>query len=103
MKVSESLKVAAIITKLPNTWNDYIKKLFHISKDLTFDQLIKHIRVEEETRIREKRFALEAIPKVNVIGTKTSKTRKHVELESENSSDKKNMTCFFCGKKGHLK
>lgn len=103
VKVSKSHQVDAIIDKLPNTWNDYKKKLLHTSEDLTLDQLIKHIRIKEETRICEKRFALEAVSKVNVTETKTSKKRKHVSIANENSSKKKNKTCFFCGKQGHFK
>ncbi|XP_019263214.1 PREDICTED: uncharacterized protein LOC109240977 [Nicotiana attenuata] len=47
--VSESLQVAAILAKLPASWNDYRKKLLHSSEDFNVDQLTKHIRIEEES------------------------------------------------------
>ncbi|XP_019267223.1 PREDICTED: uncharacterized protein LOC109244570 [Nicotiana attenuata] len=47
--VSESLQVAAILAKLPATWNDYRKKLLHSSENFIVDQLTKHIRIEEES------------------------------------------------------
>lgn len=49
------LQVAAIMTKLPSTWNDYRKKLLYTSKDFTIEQLLKHIQIEEEIRIYEKK------------------------------------------------
>ncbi|XP_019233919.1 PREDICTED: uncharacterized protein LOC109214459 [Nicotiana attenuata] len=36
--VFESLQVAAILAKLPATWNDYRKKLLHSSEDFNVDQ-----------------------------------------------------------------
>ena len=33
--VFEQLQVTTLITKLPTTWNDYRKKLLHITKDFT--------------------------------------------------------------------
>ena len=59
--------MAAVIAKLPTTWNDYRKKLLHTFENFTIDQLIKHIRIEEETRIRENKFILETGFKVNFV------------------------------------
>lgn len=60
IEVSDQRQVGAVIAKLPSTWNDYRKKLLHTSENFTIDQLTKHIRIEEETRIRENKFALES-------------------------------------------
>ncbi|GJU77538.1 ribonuclease H-like domain-containing protein [Tanacetum coccineum] len=54
IEIHEKLLVGAIITKLPSSWHNYRKKLMHTSEDFTLDQIQKHIRIEEETRIREK-------------------------------------------------
>ena len=43
VEVSEQLQVAAVITRLLSSWNNYRKKLLHTSKDLTLYQLFKHI------------------------------------------------------------
>ena len=114
IEVSEPLQVAAVIAKLPTTWNDYRKKLLHTYEDFTIDQLVKHIRIEEGTRFRDNKFTLQFGSKVNNIeygikksgkpGIKSGFKRKHVELSIENTANnKKNKSCFFCGKKGHFK
>ena len=57
IEVSEQLQVVAVIAKLPTTWNDYRKKLLHTSEDFSIDQLMKHIRIEEENRSRDNKNA----------------------------------------------
>ncbi|GJV15550.1 zinc finger, CCHC-type containing protein [Tanacetum coccineum] len=63
IEIPEKLLVGAIITKLPYSWHNYRKKLMHTSEDFTLDQIQKYLRIEEETRIREK----------NLNGASTSK------------------------------
>lgn len=65
--ISEPLQVGAIIAKLPLSWNDYRKKLLHSSKRFTLNQLQKHLRSEEETRIRDGKQSVQYDPKVNFI------------------------------------
>ena len=48
--IPETLQVGAIISKLPSTWNDYRKKLLHLGEDFTVEKLLRHLRIEEETR-----------------------------------------------------
>ena len=114
IEVSEPLQVAAVIAKLPTTWNDYRKKLLHTSEDFTIDQLIKHIQIEEKSRIHENKFILETGSKVNFIessnkhvnkvGYRLENKRKQADVSSDNTANnKKNKSCFFCGKKGHFK
>ncbi|KAJ9535864.1 hypothetical protein OSB04_un000978 [Centaurea solstitialis] len=52
--IPDQLVVGGIIAKLPPSWNDYRKKLLHTTEDFTLEQLQKHLRIEEETRNREK-------------------------------------------------
>ncbi|GJY41593.1 hypothetical protein Tco_0428863 [Tanacetum coccineum] len=52
--MEDNLLVRAIITKLPSSWHNYKKKLLHTSEDFILDQIHKHLRIKEETRIREK-------------------------------------------------
>nr|GEV31955.1 hypothetical protein [Tanacetum cinerariifolium] len=63
----EKLLVGAIITKLPSSWYNYKKKLMHTSKDFTLDQIQKHLRIEKETRIREKNLNGASSSKVNYV------------------------------------
>ena len=106
IEVSEPLKVAAVIAKLPTTWNDYRKKLLHTYENFTIDQLVKHIRIEEGTRFHDNKFALQSSSKVNNIESSTKKSgkleiksgfeRKHAKLLNENSANnKKNKSYFF--------
>ncbi|CAL1407233.1 unnamed protein product [Linum trigynum] len=68
--------VGAIIAKLPPSWNNYRKKLLHTSEDFTLEQIQKHLRIEEETRIRDKDLNSEApsSSKVNVVEIKGNTT-----------------------------
>jgi hypothetical protein len=47
--VFDTMQVGAIIGKLPPSWNDYRKKLMHITKYFTIEKIPKHLRIEEET------------------------------------------------------
>nr|GEY47464.1 hypothetical protein [Tanacetum cinerariifolium] len=67
IEIPEKLLVRAIITKLPSSWHNYRKKLMHTSEDFTLDQIQKHLRIEEETRIREKNLNGASSSKVNYV------------------------------------
>ncbi|KAJ9542149.1 hypothetical protein OSB04_028655 [Centaurea solstitialis] len=53
--IVELFQVGAIIAKLPPSWKDFSKRMMHKSEDFSLDDLMKHLRIEEETRIRDKR------------------------------------------------
>ena len=40
--------------KLSSSWNGYRKKLLHNFEDYSLEQLMKHLRIEEESKVREK-------------------------------------------------
>ena len=65
--VPESLQVGGIIAKLPTTWNDYRKKLLHTTEEFSLEQIQKHLRIEEETKIHVKNFASESVTKINFV------------------------------------
>ncbi|KAI3767273.1 hypothetical protein L2E82_17365 [Cichorium intybus] len=50
----ELFQVGAIIAKLPPSWRDFSKRMMHKSEDYSLDDLLKHLRIEEETRNRDK-------------------------------------------------
>ncbi|MEI4908009.1 hypothetical protein Q8G40_28405, partial [Klebsiella pneumoniae] len=52
--MAEPFQVGAIITKLPQSWNGYRKKLLHSSEDYSLEKIQKHLRIEDVSRIREK-------------------------------------------------
>nr|KAJ0199183.1 hypothetical protein LSAT_V11C600308020 [Lactuca sativa] len=55
ISLPELFQVGAIITKLPPSWKDFSKIMMHKYEDYSLDDLMKHLRIEEETRIRDKR------------------------------------------------
>ncbi|GKD83034.1 glucose-6-phosphate isomerase 1, chloroplastic, partial [Tanacetum coccineum] len=67
IEIPEKLLVGAIITKFPSSWHNYRKKLMHTSEDFTLDQIQKHLRIKEETRIREKNLNGASSSKVNYV------------------------------------
>ncbi|KAJ9567237.1 hypothetical protein OSB04_003203 [Centaurea solstitialis] len=53
--IVELFQVGAIIAKLPPSWKDFSKRMMHKYEDFSLDDLLKHLRIEEETRNRDKR------------------------------------------------
>ncbi|CAL1368171.1 unnamed protein product [Linum trigynum] len=104
----------AIIAKLPPSWNNYRKKLLHTSEEFTLEQIQKHLRIEEETRIRDKDLNSEAplSSKVNVVESKKGKKRKAMNNSNNQTNNQKNKkkksspmstkNCFNCGQLGQI-
>ena len=51
MKIDEEFQAAAFIEKLPPSWKDYRNYLKHKRRDLSMEDLIVHIRIEESNRM----------------------------------------------------
>ncbi|GJU81401.1 retrovirus-related pol polyprotein from transposon TNT 1-94 [Tanacetum coccineum] len=112
IEILEKLLVGAIITKFPSSWHNYKKKLMHTSDDFTLDQIQKHLRIEEETRVREKNLNGASSSKVNYVDSRKNnkgndKKRKGTWNSSKNNKkDKKPLSevvCYKCGEKWHIK
>ena len=43
INILESFQVSSIIAILPPSWNNFRKKLLHMSKDLTLEQFEQHL------------------------------------------------------------
>nr|GEW30939.1 hypothetical protein [Tanacetum cinerariifolium] len=109
IEIPEKLLVGAIITKLPSSWHNYRKKLMHTSEDFTLDRIQKHLRIKEETCIREKNLNGASSSKVNYVDSGKNnkgndKKRKGTWNSSkDNNKDKKSLSdvvCCNCGEKG---
>ena len=99
--IPETLQVGAIISKLPSTWNDYRKKLLHLGEDFTVEKLLRHLRIEEETRKRDAVY-LSQNSKVNHVGEEKANKGKRKKSSVDYKQDKKRQrSCFHCHKKGH--
>ncbi|GJT50981.1 retrovirus-related pol polyprotein from transposon TNT 1-94 [Tanacetum coccineum] len=94
IEIHQNLLVGAIITKLPSSWRNYRKKLMHTSEDFTMGQFQKHLRIKEETCIREKNMNGASSSKVNYVdsGTKNKgndkKRKGHIKRYCKNSKKK---------------
>ncbi|KAH9717746.1 hypothetical protein KPL71_021946 [Citrus sinensis] len=102
-KYKTEKEVGAIIAKLPQSWNDYRKKLLHSKENITLEELQKHMVIEEETRSRESKDRHDST-KVNVV--EASKFSKNFKVKNDKKFKKSSTqkffgNCFFCGKKGH--
>uniref|UniRef100_A0A2N9HPB4 Retrovirus-related Pol polyprotein from transposon TNT 1-94-like beta-barrel domain-containing protein n=1 Tax=Fagus sylvatica TaxID=28930 RepID=A0A2N9HPB4_FAGSY len=123
--VAENLQVGAIIAKLPPSWNDYRKKLMHTTEDFTIEQIQKHLRIEEETRIRDKKINKKKQKKDHKVPNKANMVEEnsdivamvsnlHISMVSElNMADAKSKsldwwydtgaTVHVCNNKSHFK
>lgn len=53
MKMCEILQANVVIEKLPESWNNYHNHMKHMKKDMTLDELIGHMKIEEANRLKE--------------------------------------------------
>lgn len=107
--IPDPMIVGAIMHKLPQTWNNYRKKLLHMVEDMSLEKLQKSIQIEEETRNRDKSFSSQNFSKVHNV--EASKYQKNFKVKNDKgkfkranySNKQKNVdgACFHCGKKGH--
>src|SRR4051812_3374143 len=76
MELSESFQVACVIEKLPPAWKDFKNYLKHKRKEMTMEDLIVRLRIEEDNRKSEKRGSTAVDPKANVVEhSQTSKKK----------------------------
>ena len=69
----EAFVVGCLIEKLPNSWKDYKNSMKHKRKHMNFEDVIVHIRIKEENKIRDKaEKATEFSSKVNMVKSNTS-------------------------------
>ena len=68
MSLSESFQVASLVEKLPPAWIDFKNYLKHKRKEMTIDELIVRLRIEEDNCKAEKRNGKNFIEsKANVV------------------------------------
>ena len=71
MVISESFQVGAIIEKQPPGWKDFKKYLKHKKKEMTVEDLIVRLRIEEDNRSAGKKINKDAsVAKANMVETK---------------------------------
>ena len=108
MSLSESFQVAAMIEKLPSGWKDFKNYLKHKRKDMSLEDLIVRLRIEEDNRGSEKRASQSVEARANVVELqpKNNKKRKNASEGSKQGPKQKFVKkfkgkCFNCDKMGH--
>ncbi|KAI9175151.1 hypothetical protein LWI28_028175 [Acer negundo] len=72
--------IGAIVAKLPQTWNNYRKKLLHMVEDISLENFQKSIQIEEETRNHDKSVLSQDSSKVHVVEA-GSKYKKNFKID----------------------
>ena len=67
MNLSETFQVAAMIEKLPPSWVDFKNYLKHKRKEMTIEDLIVRLRIEEDNKMAQKSTSLQAEAKANLV------------------------------------
>ncbi|GJY00400.1 zinc finger, CCHC-type containing protein [Tanacetum coccineum] len=109
----ESIKVSCIIDKLPPSWKDFKHTLKHLKVELTRIELGSHLYIEESLRAQDndkpKGNNVAGPSVVYIVGHNNSSRYnenkgkcKHHETKA-NPNKKPKVTCWKCGKPGHLK
>ncbi|GJR66459.1 zinc finger, CCHC-type containing protein [Tanacetum coccineum] len=113
MNMDESIKVSCIIDKLPPSWKDFKHTLKYLKEELTLIELGSHLRIEESLRAQDndkpKGNNVAGPSVVNMVEHNNSSRyndnkgkRKHHDTRA-NPNKKPKVTCWKCGKPGHLK
>ena len=68
IKLPESFVVGSLIETLPNSWKDYKNNMKHKRKQMSIEDVIIHIKIEEQNKTRDKaERAKELSSKENVV------------------------------------
>ncbi|KZV17034.1 hypothetical protein F511_34284 [Dorcoceras hygrometricum] len=106
MEINEPFQVATIIEKLSQMWRDFKNYLKHKRKEMTLEELIVRLRIEEDSRTsyaKTYKKAMEAEAKANLTESSNAKKRKRSFNENKRGTTKKfKGTCYNCGKPNHM-
>ena len=67
MELSESFQVACVIEKLPPAWSDFKNYLKHKRKEMSMEDRIVRLRIEEDNKRSEKKGSTPTDAKANVV------------------------------------
>ncbi|XP_049414632.1 uncharacterized protein LOC125877352 [Solanum stenotomum] len=82
--INEAFQVAAMIEKLPHLWKDFKNYLKHKRKEISLEDLIVRLRIEDDNKAAEKRSrGNSTILGVNIVKDGRSKKRKANSEETQ--------------------
>ena len=105
--------VGYLVETLLKSWKDYKNNMNHKRKQMSLEDVIIHIRIEEQNRNRDNVEKVnELSSKVNVVEEKpkpknnrsikkNSRTMPNASNKVQNPTIKQRGNCFVCGKFGH--
>ncbi|GJU47576.1 hypothetical protein Tco_1204842 [Tanacetum coccineum] len=91
MTVSETFQVAAIIEKLPPSWVDFKNYLKHKRKEMSVEDLIVRLRIEEDNKLAQKNTYAPDSAKANMVehAGLSSKSNSKAKGKGKKKNDKK--------------
>jgi hypothetical protein len=119
MKICETFQANCLLDKLPPSWEGYVHSLKHKQKDFTLQELVSHIKIEEQNRLQLKGKTREhSSSTANLVESKSAGKFKGYKGKGPNqfhgtrnnrfNKDKEttpkrqfNGKCFTCGEFGH--
>ncbi|KAH0653493.1 hypothetical protein KY289_031171 [Solanum tuberosum] len=101
MVVNEAFQVAAMIEKLPPSWNDFKNHRKHKREEMKLEDLVIWLKIEEDNKTAEKKSRKSStIIGVNIVEeapTKGKKRKKSNGQKSEQAKKKFKGNCYNCG------
>ncbi|RVW72567.1 hypothetical protein CK203_060077 [Vitis vinifera] len=94
IELPEAFQVGAIMAKLPSSWKGYRKRILHKSEDYSLEKIQKHLRIEEESRSRDK-----MVEESNGGTNKANAVSKANHPRGKNNNDKRNSGNYMSPKK----
>ncbi|XP_071719007.1 uncharacterized protein [Rutidosis leptorrhynchoides] len=116
MVISEGFQVAAVIEKLPPSWMDFKNYLKHKRKEMTVEDLVVRLRIEEDNKVALKKSCTPSSAKLNVVEYGQSSRGNKGKGKAENKykgkgsklgpkggvmKNKFQCTCYNCDQPGH--
>ncbi|XP_070023337.1 uncharacterized protein [Nicotiana sylvestris] len=104
MVINKAFQVPAFIEKLLPLWKDFKNYLKHKSKEMTLEDLIVHLRIEEDNKNTEnKSRGNSTIIRANIVEEEPQNKKSKKASGPKNYPCKKKFkgNCHNCGKSGH--
>ncbi|GJY57631.1 retrovirus-related pol polyprotein from transposon TNT 1-94 [Tanacetum coccineum] len=112
LNLSETFQVAAMIEKLPPSWVDFKNYLKHKRKEMSVEDLIVRLRIDEDNKLALKKSYVPESAKENVVeagqSSNANKGKAFVKgngkmayLGPKGKDYKNKFKCYNCGKLGH--
>ncbi|XP_070012231.1 uncharacterized protein [Nicotiana sylvestris] len=103
--IDEAFQVAVMIEKLSPLWKDFKNYLKHKRKEMSLENLIVRLRIEEDNKAaRKKGRENSTIMGANIVEDTPQNNRKRKKTSGPKSNQRKkrfNGNCYNCGKAGH--